>query len=84
MSLPEYADPIIVEVGLLGTIGTSADDRTSVVPYNGQLDGSGIFVTSVYNSMLCARDLPLADAAVRNGDRSKTMSHRAENTRCLV
>lgn len=50
MSLPDYAERVIVEVGILGTIATTADPRTPIVPYNGELDGSGIFVTSVYNS----------------------------------
>lgn len=42
--LPSYPDPIIVQVGVSGTISMTSAKNTWYSPYNGPVDGSGIFV----------------------------------------
>jgi hypothetical protein len=48
--MPYYYDPIIVEVGVSGSVSMTSDPNTAVQPYNGAMDGSGIMVFGVWNA----------------------------------
>ena len=46
--LPSYPDPVIVQVGVSGTISMTSANNTWYSPYTGPVDGSGIFVYGYY------------------------------------
>ncbi|MDP9206859.1 MAG: hypothetical protein M3P12_15650 [Gemmatimonadota bacterium] len=50
MSLPTYDYAVIVQLRLDGVISTVARSDTYLRPYSGDLDGSGIYVESVFSS----------------------------------
>lgn len=49
VSLPTYENPVIVELQIQGKIATLSRPDTYLRPYSGELDGSGIYVESVYS-----------------------------------
>ncbi len=46
--LPSYPDPIIVQVGVSGTVSMTSAANTWFSAYTGSLDGSGIYVDGFY------------------------------------
>lgn len=50
LALPTYADSLIAEFQLVGTIAVQSSPLTQVQGYSGPLDGSGIYVESVFSA----------------------------------